>query len=343
MIRELIEKPHLILSYLFAFYLLLGIWSRIPLETGLLFVSISMILFFLMIFWIGFLFGSRTGLKKRKVDIGQFFSTIILVLGAIGIISSYLVIGSPTIWVRERNPVWTLSYILFSVGVVSLSKDFRKFIILSVLTMMVCLPSGYRIDFLFPILGSYFRLHFSEREESFWPSFFLILVLVTSLTYKVLSSYISEGCLYPLGYLVTGRAGFTLYSLQRIIEVEINEKKLAFGMYHGKLFLNSYFLDLVIGERELIGPSIGEVTLGWPKSYTSTMIGPILLDLGIVGLVSFSFIMGFLSFVFLRWCPTCYSMYLASLVLWVESGPAHVYLVGSLVLSVLMRWYFGKE
>jgi len=297
-------------------------------------------------------------LDPRKVNDLEiaYFSLPLLLAGIIILIYNYMNIGSLPVLspeLRSHNVVWMIGYDLYLIGIslftsslvslylsgrVSKSFLYEYSAIAILLTVIVTFPSGFRLDVftaLVPIITVlWFRRIVKARHIILYLLLPLFLIFVGQ-KYILMSR---AGAQTDIWYILVSRAGFTLYSLSLIIR-----SFGPWGISYGEiLFLNPILTILGI-PRLLIGPFLGSVIVGMPSSYTSTFIGPIWVDFGIIGLILLPLIFGSITGAYYSLAVrgssvslALYSILLSCMLVWIESGPVHPYLYIPFFLTVLL-------
>ena len=159
---------------------------------------------------------------------------------------------------------------------------------------------------------------------------FLVLVAVGFIAVQAIEW--QHWSLNPLE-LLSYRAAFTLNILNKAILHQF--------VTGGNLFystLTGFFIS--VDPRVIVGQAV----LGQKHSITSTILGPVLLDFGVFGLMIQMFFIGFvlkschiIQKHFKSICTAFYSILLGQTLIWIETGPTDLvvwlfYLVGIIIL-----------
>ena len=350
---------YVLIPLLTAAYIVLALMSSVPfpflhsLIEGILLWIIAVLIY---------CFSSRMGedlsvkLDLRQVDELEiaYFSLPLLLAGILILIYNYMNIGSLPVLtpeLRSHNVVWMIGYDLYLIGIslftsslVSLhlsgriSKSFLyEYAALAIIfTVIVTFPSGFRLDVftaLVPIIAVlWFRRVIKARHIVLYLLLPLFLIFVGQ-KYILMSR---AGAQTDIWYILVSRAGFTLYSLSLIIK-----SFGPWGISYGKLLFLNPILTILGVPRLLVGPFLGSVIVGIPSSYTSTFIGPIWVDFGIIGIIFLPLIFGTITGIYYNLAArgssvslALYSIMLSCMLVWIESGPVHPYLYIPFFLTV---------
>ncbi|MGC9019919.1 MAG: hypothetical protein ACP5KE_01800 [Candidatus Methanodesulfokora sp.] len=350
---------YILIPLLTAAYIVLALMSSVPfpflysLMEGILLWIIALLIY---------CFSSKMAEDlSEKLDLRQvndmeiaYFSLPLLLMGILILIYNYMNIGSLPVLtpeLRSHNVVWMIGYDLYLIGVslftsslVSLylsgriSKSFLyEYAAVAIFfTIVITFPSGFRLDIftaLVPIIVIlWFRRVIKARHIVLYLLFPLFLIFVGQ-KYILMSR---AGAQTDIWYILISRAGFTLYSLSLIIK-----SFGPWGISYGKVLFLNPILTILGVPRLLIGPFLGSVIVGIPSSYTSTFIGPIWADFGIIGVILLPLFFGTITGVYYNLAVrgssvslALYSMILSCMLVWIESGPVHPYLYIPFFLTV---------
>ena len=281
---------------------------------------------------------TRADFKDKKID---FLSEkVLLILLAAGLLLQSLnlvLLGgiplfSSTLKSSATTNLWRIAYPLVLITLNLLLAKFyhKKYILLIILCGVIFTLNGYRTSVL-GILGSSFITLYLKNKISNKVSLILI-ILITSLILIV--GYIASQSiatqhwtLNPLE-LVFYRAAFTLEVLEKIIPLN--------GTTHG------HILSMIFSSGSP-RTFIGNYVLHYNVCITSTLIGPILLDFGYIGLIIQMFFMGvFLKLMYETKNIALYSIILTHSLIWIETGSTDImiwflYLIGLIYLIQISR------
>ncbi|MFQ6010132.1 MAG: hypothetical protein ACE5J7_03385 [Candidatus Aenigmatarchaeota archaeon] len=321
---------------IFLLYVFLGVFSTVPMLYPLE-LAMGMILIFIAIAMIQ-LGGKMGKLPKRlpyHVPNYDFWGGIFL-LGTLGLILNYLQVGTPLfnpdIRPYYHNMLWSVSMIFYVMGMTMTAINHRNrnvFVLLSLLSIILSVLSGFRTDFiifLFPLLFFFYFFRKSGRSA------FLLALLVVSVIAIIGIKYlliIFGGSALGVEQISFARAGFSLYVLSILIKnVGI------LGLTHGAVWLNSFVLQFFGFPIAPIGAIVSEMVINMAKSHASTLVGPLYLEFGVLGVIIGSLVLGFLCELPHRIYKTTrnyfflglYSINLSILLVWVETGIVQYYL-----------------
>jgi len=279
--------------------------------------------------------------KELKLGPGGGYGYGFLLLGALGLMVNYTWIGLPILSDSLRpyyhNAFWMVAFNLFFVGLALLSTKLKKLeqvIALLMVAFVFTFPSGFRTD-LIVAMGSVLVGAWSAGVMD-QKKIFGLALLVVPLTVVLKSILIGS---LDVGYIMTSRAGFSFYTLGNIME-----NVGVWGIGHGKYYFN---LVSQLGGASVVqlGSFAGEFTVNMPRFYTSTFVGPLWVDSGIIGVVLGCVLFGYLlGRAVSAKCPLGMSLYailLSVAFIWMETGPVQIYFIGMCVLVALVM--FGKE
>ena len=342
-------------------YILLGLVSNIPfpfmkeLELGVL-IWIAATAIYLVGSW----FGEKISSSLRPININPislaYFSLPIMLLGLLGLIYNYATIGAVPLLnpeLRRHNLLWMVSYdtyLLFSAVFLAslakaseegkISKGFLYEISSAVLliTAVITFPSGFRLDVFVALITLLIVLWSYRIIKARTMVFYLLIPLAIAFVGQKYILTVKAGTPADPLYIVVSRAGFTLYALSLII------KHFSWtGLSYGKLIFINPLLTMLGVPRLLIGPFLGKVIVGLPEAYTSSFVGPLWADFGVVGIVVVPLMIGGLTGIFYRLSRSrnpiftaFYSILTTAMLVWIESGPVHPYLYLLYLFALLL-------
>jgi len=324
-----------LLFLIFLIYIFIGIFSRVPIlypsslafGIGLIFLSVIVFL------------GGEKACKIKKVKkyrVNYDLWTGFLVIGLIGLIANYMSIGmplfNPDLKSYYHNVTWSISMIFYILGMTITLTKYKQgsiFWLFLIISLFLAIGSGFVTDlilFIFPIITlSYLK---GKRKNNL--IFIILLFLFFAIIIKSSLSIVNfNGVNYsPLN--ITSRFGFTLY----VLSILVRNVGLA-GLTHGQLFLNTFFLQFLGVPITFFGDVVSEMVVGMPRSHSSTFVGPLYLEFGILGVIIIPFILGFFcelpkkiySLSKNNFFLALYSINLSILLVWIETGPIQYYLV----------------
>ena len=298
---------------------------------------ISTVILACVVFTAGILI-TKIDFKDKKIDFLN--EKLLLILLAVGLLLQSLnlvLLGgiplfSSTLKSSATTNLWRIAYPLVLITLNLLLAKFyqRKYILLIILCGVIFTLNGYRTSVL-GILGSSFITLYLKNKISNKVSVILV-ILIASLI--VIVGYIASQSiatqhwtLNPLE-LIFYRAAFTLEVLEKIIPLN--------GSTHG------HILSMIFSSGSP-RTFIGNYVLHYNVCLTSTLIGPILLDFGYIGLIIQMFFMGvFLKLMYKTKNIGLYSIILTHSLIWIETGPTDImiwflYLIGLIYIIQILR------
>lgn len=292
-------RMYLVLSFLF---LLGALVSFIPILYPT-FHLLALLLFFVGIFLVGL--GEKLGGKVRT-SLENFEPNFDLlsgffVMGLTGIIINFIRIGIPlfnsSLRVSLHNQLWSISYLLYIVGMISVyvkNRDRQTFSLLFVISFFIALFSGFRTDFLI-LLGPLLIFRYLDgdfrKEKAFYLVFFILAFIIgiryALLTFSSIQPSLKEVLLSDIFF---GKVGLDFYALS----IFLKEGGL-FGIGGGMISLGKFFLQQFSIPSLSFGAVGSDLVINLIRRFESSLVGPIYLDLGIPGVLIVSALMGFIA------------------------------------------------
>ena len=246
-------------------------------------------------------------------------------LGGIPLLSSTLKSSATT-------NLWRIAYplVLITLNLLLAKYYNKKYLILILASAAIFTLNGYRTSVL-GILGSSFITLYLKNKIS--NKILLIFAILIALVIMIIGYIASQSIasqhwtLNPLE-LIFYRAAFTLEVLEKIIPLS--------GTTHG------HILSMIFSSGSP-RTFIGNYVLHYNVCLTSTLIGPVLLDFGYIGLIIQMFFMGvFLKLMYKAENIGLYSIILTHTLIWIETGPTDImiwflYLIGLIYLIQISR------
>lgn len=282
---------------------------------------------------------SRARLGVRDVDFGRAGSGL-LAIGTGAVLVNYLLVGlplaDPSLRTAFHNGPYQAFFAVFVLGLALTAAGLRRLsevFVLAAFGGALSFFSGFRTDFILSVapvlLTAVYTGVLGVRR------LFLLLSAVFSaaLLLKVLLLLSGGGA--GLLNLVGGRAGFTFYVLGAIYDACGLS-----GCGNGVLILNS--LLQFFAHRIMVGGFGAEFSSWLPRFFTSSFVGPLLLDAGILGIIVGSVFVGSVlgALYSLRRSGLFAALYSVAVwysFIWVETGPIQAYfIVLHLLFAVLV-------
>ncbi|WP_461461126.1 oligosaccharide repeat unit polymerase family protein [Methanobrevibacter sp.] len=265
---------------------------------------------------------------------GQFSKTelilILLILFSLllQIINFYILGGIPLfsgiLKAKATGKLWFISFIIFlpSINILLAKYNRKVHYLLFFIGIILFALTGYRTTPIAIFLSCFITLYYTRNIARKYILLFLALIsilLVTVGFIAVKSIEWQHWSLNPLE-LLSYRAAFTLNILDKVIHIQ--------GSAGGKLFystLTGYFTH--VDPRILVG----KLVISRSTSITSTILGPVLLDFGTIGMIIQMFFIGFI----LKTLHIIqsykheistgfYAIILAQSIIWIETGPTDI-------------------
>lgn len=268
--------------------------------------------------------------KTREIDYGKTASAM-LFAGSAAIILNFLYVGVPALQPAARlyfhNAFYQFFFMVFIIGLALTATKANKqsqLFCLAAYAGTLTFLTGFRTDFIMsigPVLltGVYTGVINAKKLAAL-----LVILLPGSMliTMLLLASGDSGS---SLNNLITGRAGFTMYTL-----TSAYENTGLTGIAGGGLLLNSF--TQFFSHRIMIGGLAAEYSSLLPRYFTSTFAGPLLIDGGLIEVLVISGIAGGIlgALYALRKNPLFTSFYAISMwytFIWIETGPIQFYFI----------------
>lgn len=331
-------RIYLILSI---FFLLGTFLSFIPILYPT-FHLLALILFFAGIFLVGL--GEKLGsrVKTSLENFGPNFDLLsgFFVIGLTGIVINFIRVGIPlfnsSLRVSLHNQLWSLSYLLYTVGMISVyvkNRDKQTFSLLFVLSFFIALFSGFRTDFLIllgPLLVFRYLMGDFERKKVFYLVFFII-VFIIGIRYALLTS----SSIQPspkevlLSDIFFGKVGLNFY----VLSIFLKEGGL-FGIGGGMISLGKFFLQQFSIPSLSFGAVGSDLVINLIRRFESSLVGPTYLDLGVPGVLIVTTLLGFIAELPRRiykltstdFFLGLYSINVSIMLVWLQTGVVQYYL-----------------
>lgn len=279
------------------------------------------------------------GLKWRRFDFAR-EGRGLLAVGTLAVLLNYLVVGVPILSASLRtafhNAFYQLFFIAFVLGLALTAARLRRMsevFALAAFGGALSFLSGFRTDFIMSVAPVLLTAVYTGVLNVRRLFFLLALLFSSALLLKVILLF-SGGSGAGVDALVGGRAGFTFYVLGSVYEA------CGFsGCGNGVLFLNS-FLQF-FAHRIVIGGFGAEFSSWLPRFFTSSFVGPLLLDGGVVGIVIGSFFVGSVlgalySLKKSGFFAALYSVAIWYSFIWIETGPIQPYFLALHLLFIFL-------
>ena len=268
---------------------------------------------------------TRVNFKVKKIDILNEKTLLILVIVALILQAVNLILlgGIPlfsgTLKSSATTNIWRVAYPLFLITLnLLLAKYYqRKYLILIILGTLIFALNGYRTSVLAILGSSFITLYYLDKISKKLALITVSLIIVIILTIGYITSQSIANQTWTLNpvELIFYRAAFTLEVLEKIIPLA--------GTTHG------HILSMIFSPGSP-RTFIGEYVLHYTVCLTSTILGPVMLDFGYVGLAVQMFIMGvLLKLTYKSQNIAIYSIILTHTIIWIETGPTDI-----------MIWFF---
>ncbi len=323
--------PWRMLALFSLLYLYLAFVSPIPIINPMSW-AVSAIIF---LGSMALLFGAAKAMAKRfetltarELDYGKPASAM-LFIGSLAVILNFLYIGIPALEPAARlhfhNTFYQFFFMVFITGLALTATKASKvprLLMLAAYAGALTFLTSFRTDFLLsvgPVLlaGTYTGVLSARKLAALLLMLFPVSMLITLL---LLYSGDSGS---TLNNLITGRAGFTMYTLTASYE----NTGLG-GIANGGLLMNSF--TQFFTHRIMIGGFAAEYSSLLPRYFTSTFAGPLLIDGGIIEVVLVSLFAGAVlgALYGLRQNKPFAAMYAIAMwytLIWIETGPIQFY------------------
>lgn len=249
---------------------------------------------------------------------------------------------SATLKAKAATKIWLLSYIVFlpSINILLARYNRKSHYALLVLGLALFALTGYRTTPIAIMLSAFVTLYYTRDIDFKYIALavlaiLLVLIAIGFIAVQAISW--QHWSLNPIE-LVSYRAAFTLNILSKAIEHQCSTMGNIFYTTLTGFFTHSDARNLV-----------GIATIGRDHSITSTILGPSLLDFGILGMIVQMFSIGLIlktlhsvqnykKSIFTAF----YGILLAQTIIWIETGPTDVvvwlfYLCGIVLLIYAFR------
>jgi len=323
--------PWNFLSLFALLYLLMAFVSPIPIIDPAAWATSSLIFLGSM----ALLFGTAKKVARRfetltskEMDYGKPASAM-LFIGSLAIVLNFLYIGIPALEPAARlhfhNTFYQFFFMVFLAGLAltatKTTKLSRLFTLAAYAGALTFLTS-FRTDFLLsvgPVLlaGTYTGVLSARKLGAI-----LLMLLPASMLITILLLFSGDSG-STLDNLITGRAGFTMYTLTAAYQ-----DAGIWGIAHGGLLLNSF--TQFFTHRIMIGGFAAEYSSLLPRYFTSTFAGPLLIDGGILEVAAMALFAGAVlgALYGLRQNKAFAALYSIAMwytFIWIETGPIQFY------------------
>ena len=251
-----------------------------------------------------------------------------ILLGGIPLFNSVLKSNATT-------NLWRIAYPLFLISVnVLIAKYYdKKYLLLVLLGALIFGLNGYRTSVLGILVSAFINLYY-QRKISKKMSVIFILVIIAGLLltgYVASQSIVNQKWTLNPVELIFHRAAFTLEVLEKIIPLSATTHGHILGMIFSSGSPRTF---------------IGNYVLHYDVCLTPTILGPVLLDFGYVGLTIQMFLMGIFLSVLHKLKDGVgiglYSVILTHTLIWIETGPTDImvwflYLLGLIYIILCVK------
>lgn len=304
--------------------------------------TILTVIYSCVIFLIGVLC-VRGKFTVEKIDLPIISNRFLLIMSLVALILqsvNMLLLGGIPLFnsVLKSNAttnLWRIAYPLFLISVnILIAKYYdKKYLLIVLLGALIFGLNGYRTSVLGILVSVFINLYY-QRKISKKMSIIFVFVIIVGL---LLTGYIASQAIVNQKWtlnpieLVFHRAAFTLEVLEKIIPLR--------GRTHG------HILGMIFSSGSP-RTFIGNYVLHYNVCLTSTILGPVLLDFGYVGLTIQMLLMGiFLSILHKLKDGVgigLYSIILTHTLIWIETGPTDImvwflYLLGLIYIVLCIR------
>ncbi len=275
------------------------------------------------------------------------FSLPLLIAGGVGLLVNYLRLGAiPLLYpeLRRHDAFWMISYDAYLLGLSALvawlsSAAGQKGSIrredaliacagLMGISLALTFPSGFRLDMVVALGTLIVAMWLGGLIKVRQVLAYLAAPGLLMFTFQKVILMARAGLTGDAYYVLVSRAGFTLYSLTLILKTYS-----PWGMTYGILLFINPLLTMLGIPRPLVGALTGEAVVGLPVAYTTSMVGPIWIDFGVVGVAVVPLVLGAIAGGVLKLARSgdsaakvLYPILLSASLVWIESGPVHPYL-----------------
>jgi len=312
-------------------YLYLALISPIPIINPMSWAVSALIFLGSM----ALLFGAAKAMAKRaetltarELDYGKPASAM-LFIGSLAVMLNFLYVGMPALEPAARlhfhNTFYQFFFMVFITGLAltaTKATKLSRLLTLAAYAGALTFLTSFRTDFLLsvgPVLlaGTYTGVISARKLIAL-----LLMILPASMLITLLLLYSGDSG-STLNNLITGRAGFTMYTLSAAYE-----NTGLWGIANGGLLTNSF--TQFFTHRIMIGGFAAEYSSLLPRYFTSTFAGPLLIDGGIIEVILLSLFAGAVlgALYGLRQNKPFAAMYAIAMwytLIWIETGPIQFY------------------
>ena len=243
---------------------------------------------------------------------------------------------------KAAGKLWFISFILFLPSInILLSKYNRKSHYLLLITgIFLFALTGYRTTPIAIFLSSFITLYYTRKISTKYILLFLGLISILLLSVGFIAVKSIEWQHWTLNpiELISYRAAFTLNILDKVIPIQTTT--------HGNLFYSTITGYFTHTDPRIL---VGQAVLSQTKSITSTILGPSLLDFGIIGMIIQMFFIGLILNTlhtiqsYQHYISTAfYGIILSQSIIWIETGPTDIviwifYLIAILIIFFILN------
>ncbi len=304
--------------------------------------TILTVIYSCVIFLIGILC-VRTKFTVEKIDHTIISNRFLLIMSLLALILqsiNMLLLGGIPLFnsVLKSNAttnLWRIAYPLFLISVnILIAKYYdKKYLLLVLLGALIFGLNGYRTSVLGILVSVFINLYYQKKISKKMSIVFILVIIVGLLLTGYIASQAivnQKWTLNPIE-LVFHRAAFTLEVLEKIIPLS--------GTTHG------HILGMVFSSGSP-RTFIGNYVLHYDVCLTSTILGPVLLDFGYIGLTIQMLLMAIFLSVLHKLKDGVgiglYSIILTHTLIWVETGPTDImiwflYLLGLIYIILCVK------
>ncbi|MDO5851219.1 MAG: oligosaccharide repeat unit polymerase family protein [Methanobacteriaceae archaeon] len=342
----------LVLIYLIAS--IVGFSYNIKGLTGVNNKTIIVILFGLIAYSIGILIAKQTN-KKYKIKKSNLIEritskNIILSLVIIGIILqiiNFIYLGGIPLFsgylkAKAATRIWLLSYLIFLPSInILLAKYFnKKQYILLIFGLILFSLTGYRTTAIAILISALITIYYTQKIPWKYILLSILGIIIILLGIGYIATQFIEWQTWTLNpiELLFYRAGYTLQVLNNAIMLE--------AQTNGQLLYNTLTGFLKSTDPRAI---VGQVTLGYFHSTTSTIFGPAILDFGIpvmlIQMMVLGFILETISSIQLKekgLFTALYAILTAHTIIWIETGPTDLVIFLFFLITIIITIFSIK-
>ncbi|RAP49195.1 MAG: hypothetical protein BZ136_03615 [Methanosphaera sp. rholeuAM74] len=235
--------------------------------------------------------------------------------------------------------IWLASYLLFlpSINILIAKYDNKLYYILFIIGLLLFVSTGYRTTAMAIVLSVFITIYYTKNLKLNQ----IILAIVVMFILLVVVGYVAvksiEWQVWTLNpiELLFYRAGYTLQVLDNAVHLQSST--------HGQLLYNTLTGFFKSTDPRVI---VGSTTLGYAHSTTSTIFGPMMLDFGLWAMLLQMFIIGMLMNIFYlvqkefhNIYIALYSILMAHVIIWIETGPTDLVIFLFFVISIIILIY----